>query len=503
MPRPPRFPTALWLANFVALWGLVAPARAEGVTHVVIHGELDAGTLALVERGMKSAKSAGHEQVVLEIDTPGGEIQTMWTLSKMVREASEEGLLTVAWVHDNATSAGSLLSLSCDRILMVRASTIGSATPVTFGPAGMEEAPEKVLSYVRAQFRAVATEQGRSPELAEAMVDPDVGVYWVRDASGERLMSADEYEDRSVRPNPPEIVRTVVRRGELLNATGPEAVELGLADGLADSLDEVLSIIGCTACPVTTIERRRSEDLLAHLSRFSGLLLLAGILLAWTEIKAPGFGAPGILSIACFAVLLVGQYFVGLADIPHIVLVGLGIALVAVELFLVPGTIWVGLVGFVLALAGLVLAQLGPGFAFSNPLDQRLLLDVAYQMTLLMIAALVGAFLLSRYLPGIPVLRRLVLQPAGPAQPAEAVPEARDERAHPGACGRAITDLRPVGSVVLDVEPDHRREARAEALAIEAGTPIVVVEVRAGRLVVAPAAEGGQTREAAAEEGNS
>lgn len=477
-------------------------AAPRGVTHLLVQGELDKGTLAHLERGVRHARAQGHRQLVVELDTPGGEITLMWRLAKSLRNASESGLQTVVWVSGNATSAGSLVALAADRLYMRTASTIGSATPVTFGPEGMSEAPEKIRSVVRAQFRAIAEERGRDPNLAEAMVDPAVAVYEIRGARGREFVSGQQWNDLRLSSEVPELVGTIVREGELLNATGPEAVRLGLADGLAQSLRELVSVLGCSDCAIVTLERRRSEDALGFLARITPVLLLLGLWLGYTELKAPGFGLPGILAIVCFAVALVGQYLVGLADAPHLVLVAFGVALVAVELFLLPGTIWFGLIGGLCVLGGLVMAQLGPGFEFSQPLDRQILLDAAFQLVLLALAALAGLWALARFLPEAPGLRHMVLAPDARPSFAEALPEARAGAARVGAVGLAETPLRPVGRVLLDADPVHAFEARADGEWIAAGARVRVLEVAAGRLVVAledlDAAQGGRPEGGAA-----
>ena len=481
---------ALLACGLPALGEAAAQTDAPRVaTHIVIQGELDPGTLAHLERGVRHARDAGHRHLVVELDTPGGEITLMWRLAKSLRAASESGLLAVVWVSGNATSAGSLVALASDRLYMRAASTLGSATPVTFGAEGMAEAPEKVRSVVRAQFRAIAEERGRDPALAEAMVDPDVAVYEIRGERGREFVTGQEWNDLRLGTEVPELVGTIVREGELLNVTGPEAVRLGLADGLSENLAELLSVIGCTGCTAETLERRPSEDALGMLSRLTPLLLLAGFWLGYTELRAPGFGIAGILAIACFGVALLGQYLVGLADVPHLVLVALGIGLVAVELFLLPGTIWIGLLGGVCVLTGLVTAQLGPGFEFSQPLDQQLLLDASFQLVLLALAAIAGMWALARFLPDAPVLRHMILSPDPRPSFGEALPEARIDRAHPGASGLAETPLRPVGRVVLDGMPAQGFEARAEGEWIASGQRVRVLEVHAGRLVVVPEEE--------------
>jgi membrane-bound serine protease (ClpP class) len=184
-------------------------------------------------------------------------------------------------------------------------------------------------------------------------------------------------------------------------------------------------------------------------------------------------------------VLLFGaRYLVGLADIPHIVAAFVGLGLIAAELFVAPGTIWLGLAGFACLLVAIVFGQLGPGFDFSNALDREALREVVDELVLGLAGAIVIAWLVSRWLPETPFLRRLVLAPKAAARPGEAVPDSHGAIAI-GALGKALTDLRPVGKVVLDSEPAVEYEARAEGLALERGARVRVVELGAGRLVVA------------------
>jgi membrane-bound serine protease (ClpP class) len=245
----------------------------------------------------------------------------------------------------------------------------------------------------------------------------------------------------------------------------------------------------------------RSEAVLGRMNQISLLLLVAGLLLAFLETKVPGFGIPGILSIACFTLLFTARYLVGLADIPHIVLAVVGLTMVAVELFLVPGTIWVGLVGFVLFLSGVVFGQLGADFRFAHALDQAALMQVARELVLAMVAALLGAWALSRWLPATPAFSRLVLEPDGPAEAGEALPEARRRGARLGDLGRAVSALRPVGKIVLDRNGASEYEARAAGRALEHGDRVRVVEVTSGRLVVEAigGASGGAPEEAPGE----
>jgi len=211
---------------------------------------------------------------------------------------------------------------------------------------------------------------------------------------------------------------------------------------------------------------------------------LAGLWLGYTELKQPGFGVPGIGAIICFSVMLTGHWFVGLADIPHIVLVAVGLVLLATELFILPGTLWIGFLGGVCVVLGLVAAQVGPGFTFSDPLARNMALDAGLRFMVTATVALLGTLALSRFLPNTPVLRHAVQTPTFEGTGfAEAFPETA-AGGKVGDHGRALTDLRPVGKVSLDESGDREFEARSAGIALNKGAEIVVVEVASGRIVV-------------------
>jgi membrane-bound serine protease (ClpP class) len=448
--------------------------------------ELDVATLALVQRGLRQARSDGSSALVVEIDTPGGSMELMSQLAGLLGAQDPAELSTVAWVSGQATSAGSLVALACERVFVSPTGTMGSAMPVGVGPGGIAALPEqggvreKVTSLARAEFRAVAAERGRSPRLAEAMVDPLIEVRLVRRDGETHFLSGEEWDDAFERGDELELVRTVSGRGRLLNVTGPEAVELGLADGTAASLPELLARLGLADASLARLERSASEETLALLEKATPLLIAIGLMLGYAELKAPGFALPGILALVCFALVLVGKYLTGLADVPHLVLVCVGFALIALELFVLPGTVWVGLAGAACVAVGLLLVELGPGSGFGTPLTRDLALAAARRLALAGVLGAAGILALSRVLPRTPLLRRLVVTPTAAAA-AELAPPVLA-----GSLGRALTVLHPVGKIALDADPAHPREARAEGELIDGGVRVRVVaaDELGGRLVV-------------------
>lgn len=494
-PAAPARRLRAWLALALcaALAGAARPARATGRdwVHVRVEGALETGLLAYLERARGAARERGGG-LLLEIDTPGGEIELMWRLATALSDARADGVRTACWVNDRALSAGALLAIACERLYMRSRASIGSALPVRLGPGGLEPVSadpavrEKLTSSLRSEFAAMAQETGRPEILAQAMVDPALRVYRVRIDGERRVLSGREWDDALARGLPVEQEELLIAEGQLLNCTGGEAVELGLADGLAESLDEVLEKLdGGALVPLAPLP---SEELAGLLYRLWPLFLVLGLALGYVELKLPGFGVPGVLSIVCFGVLLFGRWLVGLADALHVVLVVSGLLLIAVELFVMPGTVWVGLLGGLLALGGLAWS-LGVGVrAWSSDYGRSLLLDDALRAAGSLAIASGIAWGLSRALPSSSLYRRFVPDTSDRAS-ADAAPHARGEHARharPGARGRALTTLRPTGKVVLDEVPMLRYSARADALEILAGARVRVLEVsRSGRLLVA------------------
>jgi membrane-bound serine protease (ClpP class) len=468
-------------------------AEAVAVVHVRIEGPLDIGTQSLLQRAIRLAEQDGTDLLV-ELDTPGGEVELMWALATQIDEASDAGVLTVAWVHDRALSAGALVAMACDRIYVRTQATIGAAAPVTVGPAGAvgeigdDTMKAKVTSAVRSSFRAWAESHGRPPALAEAMVDTEVGVKEVVDADGvRRLITQGEYDDARMAGELFDNVRTIVDRGRLASVTGSQAVRLGLADGLAESLEEVLEKMGAFGATTVRLERERSEDLAALLHSLRFLLLLGGVAGAYLELKLPGFGLPGIASLICFALFLFGQYMVGLADVPQVVAVAAGLVLIAVEVFVAPGTLWFGIAGAALTVGGLVLAMGGASWDLDYAMDRKIAFDAVFSLATWTTGAVALGWALSRAIPHTPGVSRLILQPAGGPSTGEGVAEAAsldEKRGLVGARGRALTDLRPVGRVALDARPDEDFEALTHGAALESGARVRVVELSSGRLVV-------------------
>ena len=300
-----------------------------------IDGEIGAGTVSYLGKGLAEAAAAGADAVVLRFSTPGGYLDAATAARDVILDAP---LPTIAYVDREAYSAGALLAIACQRIYFAPGGVMGAATPVYFDPGGrMEQAPEKVVSAVRALFRATAELRGRPPELAEAMVDPDVEI------------------------------QGLVERGKLLTLTPEIASEWGYSDGKASSLDELFPLLGLAGAQVVEFEYRwvdRAVDILTR-PEIAGLLITIAVGGLILEMLIPGFGLPGTVGLAGLALFLWSHFIVGLAGWESLLFLLGGVVAIVLEVFVFTATDF-GLAG----LAGLVLVGLGFYTSMVGPFTQ-------------------------------------------------------------------------------------------------------------------------------------
>ena len=429
--------------------GANAPAQsARPVVYVApIEGIIDLGLAPFVQRVLREAHAARAVAVVLDINTFGGRVDA----AVVIRDALlRSPVRTVAFVNQRAISAGALISLAAETIAMAEGATIGAATPVQIGAPGGGAQPveEKTVSYMRKEFRATAETRKRPPEIAEAMVDADVAIPGLVD------------------------------KGKLLTLTTSEALKHRVADFRADTLDAVLEMVGARGAEVRRASVNWAEQVVRFLTHpvLGSVLMTVGILGVIMEIRTPGFGAPGIIGLTSLALFFWGHWLVRLAGWEEILLVALGLALLAIEIFLTPGFGVMGIVGVVALLAGLTLSLFGAGATM------QLVLYAAGRVVLALTVAVAASVVLLRLLPRLPYARRIVLETALAAPGGYASAPQSDFR-WIGKRGVAASPLRPAG--IADLEGE-RVDVVSDGQYIEPGMPIEVVRVDGNRIVVRP-----------------
>ena len=434
-----------------------------GVTKVYvipIHGTIDMGLAPFVKRVLKGRTS--KDVVILDVDTFGGRVDAAVQI--------RDGLLgtkakTIAFVNRRAISAGSLISMACDLIVMTPGASMGAATPIQISGGKVKAVGEKVVSYMRKEMKSTAEAKGRRGDLAEAMVDRDVEIHDIDPKLAESISG--------------------LKKGKLLTMTTKEALTLGMADMEVATQDELRRTLGIDKLPVVRPHVNWAEKVARFLTDpiVSGILMTLGMLGLLLELYTPGFGLAGIFGAICLALFFFGHMIANLAGWGHVLLFVSGLVLLGVEVFVIPGFGVVGLSGILLIVASLVLAVAGAGglgfkVAWHLGYISRAL---AVVMASVVVTAVAG-YLMTKYLPRSRFLGQMILQ-VHPVALGEsgASTDGATEALEIGATGRAVSLLRPAGKVRF---ANRTRSVVAEGDYVSKGTEVEVVRFEAGRPVV-------------------
>jgi len=466
----------------------VAAANGKRVLVVPIHGEINRVQGAFLHRTLKDV---GHvyDAVLFELDTPGGRVDIMAKMSQEI--VSLKPVPTYTFVKGWAWSAGAFIAMSADEIYMTPTSSIGAAKPFAAGPDGMpvqlpEALDEKITSALRAQFRALAETKGYSAAIAEAMVDQKTEVKRIEFAGEVRYLTGNEFEDLIRVPgNEAKIgkVKTVARKGELLTLTAGRAEEYDLAKAVVDDLDGVLERTDLAGARVDRVEQNWSDKLVAILTspQIVGLLVLVGFGAIWLELKMPGFGIPGTIGVIAFLLVFGPQFLVGNANALEIMVFVVGLALLAIELFVTPGFGFIGGAGIACIVASLILAMQ----PFTVP-DTPWQVDMLKANLLATLGGIGGSLLalmiLAWLLPTTPMFHRLTLRKQFKPEAGftSGVP---DGDALVGQVGTVVTALRPAGKLEIG---ESTYSVVSDAEFVDAGRRARVLDVDGPRIIVEP-----------------
>ncbi len=487
-----------------------APETPPNAVLFLLKDQLSETMPMTLARAIDKAESIQASHLIIEIDTPGGQMLLMEQLRDLVFEANRiEGLETVAFINVDADSAGALIAIACDTIYMSNLGHIGSATPVSINPLAplipmlpkdlgqdQEDMMRKVKSSVRAKFRATAVETGRNPDIAEAMVDPDIELVsvLVENEIEQKIMTRRRFNETVSRLGQDKVEEfsLVSAKGELLNMTAREAKEWKFIDGIRESREELLSSLGIEPGQLQVVGPSWSEQLVSFIESIYLLLLIAGLVLLFVEYQIPGFGIPGILGLSCLAILFLSKWLAGLAEVTEILMIILGGGLLAVEIFVIPGTFITGILGAIMIGAGLVLS-FQPFILPETPWETELLQDNIVNLSIAVIAVLVSTIVLTKFLPRVPFLNRFILDTRGRPNElhgsAGAIDDVKPDLALAvGDRGVAHTFLRPSGKVMIN---GALLDAQSEGDLIELGEGVVVIRIT-GNFIFVRKCEGKQ-----------
>lgn len=404
--------------------------------------EIDLGLVPYVERIISEAEKNSADLIVFKINTFGGRVDAATQIKDAILNSS---IPTVAFIDKRAISAGALISLSCQTIIMVPGASIGATTVVD---QQGQKVSEKYQSYMRSEMRATAERNGRPTDVAEAMVDERIVIEGLTDSTN------------------------------LVTLTSEEAVEWGIADEVSSELIESLEKLGYEKPRLITIEESWSESLLRFLNNpiITSLLIMVGIIGIFTEIKSPGWGVPGTVGTVALIIYFGAGYIVNLASYWEIIAFIIGVVLIILEIFVIPGFGVAGIAGLLLMSIGLFLGLISD-FRF---VDESIFYDAIIQFAVILVLTLVIILIISKYLPKTNMWNNLILSTNIDSSAGYIV---SDESFHYllNKIGVALTDLRPSGTCKIE---NKRVDVVTSGEYITKNSEVKVIQIQGSKIVV-------------------
>jgi len=413
---------------------------------IEIREEINASSSKRLSKGLKEAAELKADWIIIHLNTYGGAVDAADSMRTSLLNLKTP---VIAFIDNQAASAGALISIACDSIYMRKGGSIGAATVVN--QTG-EQMPDKYQSFMRAMMRATAEVNGRDPKIAEAMVDPTIYIPGVIDST------------------------------KVLSFTPEEAMKYNFCEGVAESVEEIA--LRVTGSDNYIINRQRLSIMDRILLFFltpvvQGLLLMLIIGGIYFELQSPGIGFPSVAAIIGAVLYFSPLYLEGVAENWEIIIFIIGIILILVEIFVLPGFGIAGVSGIVLVVTGLSFAMIDNKlFYYKGEFDFIVLIKPLSIVLLSSFLALIssiylaGKFFKSTSLPGISLTTTLQDYDGF-------VGVDNNLNSYKGRTALVCTHMRPSGKVEID---GKWFEATMENGIANKGDNVVVTRDEGGRL---------------------
>jgi membrane-bound serine protease (ClpP class) len=414
-----------------------------------------------IQKGFAEAKEKSADYILLDMNTYGGQVLFADSIRTTILNSE---IPVVTFVNNNAASAGALIAIAADSIYMRQGANIGAATVVT--ETG-EAAPDKYQSYMRATIRSTAEAHGkdtiimakdtlykwrRDPLIAEAMVDERIAIPGVSEA------------------------------GSLITFTSQEAIKHGYCEGIAESIEDVINRMGFQDFEMARYEPSTWDSIKGFLTNpvLHGFLIMIIIAGLYFELQSPGIGFPLLASVTAAVLYFAPLYIDGLAANWEIALFIVGLILIAMEIFVIPGFGVAGILGIIATLLGLILALIGNvNFSFEG-----IALSAFGEASITVLLGLIFGLLFSVWLASKigskGIFRKVAMQKTLDAEEGY-VGVSTAPAAIVDCTGTVATDLRPSGKVLLDNE---YYDAISEEGFIEKGQSVKITRYETGQIYV-------------------
>tara|TARA_Y100001968_G_scaffold266798_1_gene256458 strand:- start:398 stop:1744 length:1347 start_codon:yes stop_codon:yes gene_type:complete len=436
------------------LFSTITLLYADTVYRVPINGTIDLGLPPFIKRTLEEAKTKNASAVIFDINTFGGRVDAATQIKDAILASDIE---TIAFINRRAISAGALISLSCEKIFMTGGALIGAATAVDMSG---KKGSEKVISFMREEMASTAEKRGRNKEIARGMVDEDLSfTHLVID--GDSIL-VNDIEGR--------------KEGKLISLTTDQALKYQIADGMFETVSSIIDSLGYGSIELIETSENWSEKIVRFLTDpvVASLLTTFGFLGILFELQSPGWGIPGFVGLTCLILSLSASYIAELATMSDLIFTIAGLALIFLEMLVIPGFGVIGIGGIGLVLYGMYLLLLP-----DVPVGDEIVGQAMDGFLIGLLGAVVGLFLLSK----IMIKSKFWEQLTAPSsqEKNKGYSNSQGWETLKGHSGITDTDLHPSGWIIIN---DKRIFVVSEGGYIEKGKKIEVLSVEGNRVTV-------------------
>ncbi len=403
-------------------------SKSEKVLILHIEGEIELGLLKYVERSLNDLD--GVKAIIFIIDTFGGAVDAATKIRDKILDLNSKGILTIGWIKGRAWSAGALIALATQKIVFSSGGSMGAAEPIP--------ATEKTISALKGEFESTCEANGRDPKVGAAMVDKEIEI------------------------------EGIVKKGEILTLSKEMAKKLNFLDFEANTIDEILIKYNLKDFELIDKNFSLSEKIARFItqSTIREILLVIGFLGLLIEATTPGFGVPGTMGIVSLALFFGGHMIAGLGSWFYVALFIIGVILLLVEIFLIPGFGITGISGIILIFVSIFLT-LGGG--------TRALYSIGVVSAILLILFIILLILF----PKLPIWKKLGLKERLETEKGYTAYTKMEELV--GKEGFVITTLRPSGTIEID---GKKYDAISLGEFIEKNSKVKVIKIEGGKIIV-------------------
>jgi len=447
---------------------------------IPVNGDVEPAMAAHIERAVLEAGTDIEAVIILELDTFGGRVDSALKIVETM--TGIKGARTIAFVKNKAISAGALIALSCNDLVMQPSTTIGDCAPISFSQEGPQMLGEKFQSPLRAKFRTLARRNGYPVALAESMVSAHLEIHEVKMADKTLYLNATDLQGMTDEEQKKIISKkVVVAEDELLTMDDAEALYLGFSKMTASSIPDMLDRLDIKDYRIVRLEPSWSETLGRFLTSIAPILMMIGLTALYAEYKAPGFGLPGLVGIICLGLVFGNQYIVGLADQTELILILLGLVLLGFEVFVIPGFGIAGIAGFTCIGLGMILSFQDFVLPDPNlPWQRDILLGNLTKVLGSFVVAFVSSLVFLSYF--FPRLGKLLKGPYLDSTLAGSHADSHEAwKVKVGELGTAATFLRPAGKARFG---ERDIDVVTEGDFVEKGAKLRILAIKGNRVVV-------------------